>query len=111
MLAVADVFVLSSLYEPLGIVVLEGMAAGLPVVAASVGGVPELIDNGVNGLLVPPGNPGELAAALADLLSHPERAHAMGSAARVIAKEFSMQAMTERYFNLYEELSTARKLA
>lgn len=65
----ADVFVLPSSYEPFGIVFAEAMSFGLPVIAANAGGVPELVEHGVNGLLVPPGDADALASAIAALAS------------------------------------------
>jgi glycosyltransferase involved in cell wall biosynthesis len=64
--------------EPFGRVLIEGMAAGLPLVATDAGGVPEIVVDGETGLLVPPGQPDALAAALARLLSHRAEATAMG---------------------------------
>lgn len=68
----ADIFVLSSVSENLPNVLLESAAAGLPIVASNLSGIPELIQNGVNGLLVKPGNVNELAEAMATLLNHKE---------------------------------------
>lgn len=77
-----DVAVSSSHFEGMPLAVMEFMAAGKPVVATAVGGVPDLIEDGVHGLLVPPGRPEALADALASLLRDPERGRALGEAAR-----------------------------
>ena len=76
-MAACDVFVLASLYEGLGVAVMEALALGLPVVATAVGGVPEVVEHGREGLLVPPGQPRELAAALVTLLTDAERRQRM----------------------------------
>ncbi len=73
-LSKSAVFVLPSLTEAFGIVLLEAMAAGVPVVGTCVGGIPEIIDHGTNGLLVEPNNPQELAKAVIQILSDPELA-------------------------------------
>lgn len=80
-LRAADINVLPSFYEGLPLTVLEAMAAGLPTVASHVGGIPEAIEDGVSGMLVPPGNPGRLAEALSFLLSQVEVRERMGKAA------------------------------
>jgi len=74
----ADLFVLSSSWEGQPLSMLEAMAEAVPVVATSVGGVPEIIDSGVNGLLVPPGDPQALSQAIVTCLADPSRARAMG---------------------------------
>jgi glycosyltransferase involved in cell wall biosynthesis len=76
----ADVLVLPSFAEGLPVVLMEAMAAGLPVVATQIAGIPELVESGVNGELVPPGNVAALAEALRKVLADPERARAMGLA-------------------------------
>lgn len=80
--------------------VLEAMACCLPVVCTDVGGVGEMVTDGVTGFLVPTRDPQQLAARLADLLSNPELAHRMGSAGRLrVESEFSLEqsvAATER---------------
>jgi glycosyltransferase involved in cell wall biosynthesis len=77
-----DVYVVSSLYEGLGIALSEAMAAGRAVVATAVNGVVDLVEHGSTGLLAPPGDPDALARNVAWMLDHPEAAHRMGEAAR-----------------------------
>ena len=104
-LAALDIFVLSSRREGLPLAVLEAMAAGLPVVATVVGGVPEVVVDGVTGFLVPPLNPVALAEALLSLLQDPARCKAMGRAGYKRVKQcFSMEQMTRQIESLYEEL-------
>ena len=82
MLARADIFVLSSTSEGLPLSILEAMVAGLPVVASSVGGVPEAVEEGETGLLVPPRDPVRLAAALERLLVDPALRRRLGANGR-----------------------------
>jgi glycosyltransferase involved in cell wall biosynthesis len=102
-LAASDIFVLSSYWEGLPLVIIEAMLAGLPVVATRVGGVPELIEEGVTGLLVPPGNPVELARALRALLDDESLRRRMGEAGKKRALElFTLDRMIEQYQQLYK---------
>lgn len=103
LLAAADALVLPSWVEGLPLVVLEAMAAGVPVVASSVGGTPEAVVDGETGLLVPPRDADALARALDGLLSDPARARALGEAGRLRARErFDADAAAQRILGLYE---------
>jgi glycosyltransferase involved in cell wall biosynthesis len=79
---VADAAVFPSLYEPFGIVALEGMAAGLPTIVSDVGGMAEIVKDGVNGLKVPPGDAGALAWAIHRVVSSPEWGRSLGATGR-----------------------------
>ncbi len=93
-----DLVVLPSLTEGLSNVVLEAFAAGVPVVATDVGGTGELIDDGVNGYLVPPGDPAALAAGIREMLKDPARRRAMGCRGRVkVQGHFSYPAQARAY--------------
>lgn len=105
LLCEAAVSVLPSLSEGLSNVVLETMAAGVPVVATSVGGTPEMVEDGVTGLLVPPRDARALAEAIGSLLADPARGRAIGRAGRQrVAERFSLQAMVSGTEQLYERL-------
>jgi len=81
------------------------MAAGLPVVATDVGGNAEAVEDGVSGIIVPPEDPPALAKAIADLLSDPARAQAMGAAGKAIAaKKFSLDVMMNRIVSVYRKV-------
>jgi glycosyltransferase involved in cell wall biosynthesis len=104
-LRASDVFVLSSDYEGNPLSVLEAMAAGLPVISTAVGGVPELVQHGTTGLLVPAGDACSLAEAIAQLGCDPARRAAMGNAARQTARErFDVRVMSLAYATLYQQL-------
>lgn len=97
-----DVFTLASVTEGFPNVVLEAMAAGKPIAATRVGGIPELIASGEDGVLVPPADGPALAQALLGLLRDPSEAADLGARAREkVRKDFSMQGMMDRYENLY----------
>lgn len=109
LLSHATVFACPSLYEPLGIVNLEAMACGTAVVASEVGGIPEVVADGVTGLLVPPDNHEALAAALNELIRDPSRARSMGQAGRERAvTEFSWTTIAEQTAALYAKVVNTR---
>lgn len=100
-----DVFVMPSLEEGFPIAALDAMAAGLPVVATSVGGVPELIEDAKTGWLVPPRDADALASRLRLLLPKPEMRHSMGAAGYAHVRDhFSAAQMTGGFTQLYDEL-------
>lgn len=119
-LSSATVFVCPSIYEPLGIVNLEAMACGVPVVGSATGGIPEVIDDGITGRLVPidqvqdgtgtPKKPGvfvsDLAEALRDVLSDPVRARMMGQAGRArVERDFSWDRIAVSTRAVYDSLA------
>ena len=104
-LAGLDMFVLPSLWEGMPNVVLEAMSAGLPVVATAVGGTPEVVMDGITGLLVPPRDPDGLARAITRLLRDPDLRRKMGRAGRErVERRFGVERMVQATEALYEEL-------
>jgi glycosyltransferase involved in cell wall biosynthesis len=104
-----DVFLAPSLYEPFGMVYLEAMACGKAAVGCDAGGVPEIIQHGQTGILVPPGDVESLAAALGTLVEHPERRQAIGERARQsVLQHFSLPVIAERTEARYAEAIAAR---
>ena len=100
-----DVFVVPSLEEGFPIAALDAMAAGLPVVATSVGGVPELIEDGKTGWLVAPADVETLVSRLRPLLRDPELRRSMGATAQARVRDhFSLARMTRNFAQLYDEL-------
>ena len=94
--------------EPFGLVVVEAMLAGKSVVAASSGGPSEIVDPGVTGVLVPPGDAGELAGAIEALLADEARRAAMGRAGLARARDlFGADRMARRFEMLYQEVAGA----
>ena len=105
LLAAADLFVLPSLNEGLPLAAMEAMLAGVPIVATDAGGTGEIVRDGVTGVLVPPGDPHALSAAIQALLSDRSRAARLAIAAReLIEREHSAAAMVAETSRLYEEL-------
>jgi glycosyltransferase involved in cell wall biosynthesis len=105
LLAACDVFALPSLYEGSSLAVLEAMAAGRATVSSSIGGTAELIDDGVSGLLTPPGDPESLAAALRRVLVDDGLRAALAARGRQrVEEDFTEQAMARKVELVYEEL-------
>ena len=103
-IAAAELLVQPSFSEGAPNAILEAMELGRAVVATAVGGIPDLVVDGETGLLVPPGQPEELARAIATLLGDAERRRAMGDAGRRRAALFSVEHLREAHQRLYESL-------
>jgi len=102
----ADVFCLPSMHEPFGIVILEAWAAGRPVVASRVGGIPGFVRDGVDTLLATPGAADELANRLISVLENPELGRALGKAGRRRAQtEFDWAVVSDQLLALYRDLT------
>lgn len=103
LLALADVFVMPSLWEGLPMALLEAMVAGKAIVASATAGIPEAVISGKEGILVPPGEVGPLADALRLVLGDPARSAVMAESALARARtEFTVQVMADKYEALYE---------
>jgi glycosyltransferase involved in cell wall biosynthesis len=103
LMSCADIFVLASLQEGLPIALVEAMALGLPCIATDVNAMPEAIENGINGILVPSEDPTQLAEAIADLLHQPKKRQLLGAAAKRVAFEkFDEHITAERTLKLYD---------
>jgi glycosyltransferase involved in cell wall biosynthesis len=106
-LASADLLVLPSFYEELGTVLVEAMQVGLPTVASRVGGIPEVVEDGVTGLLVAPRDPAALATAIDTVLSDPQLARRLGANALARAPEYDLERVGAQVHGLYRELVAA----
>jgi glycosyltransferase involved in cell wall biosynthesis len=106
-LSAFDINCLPSLWEGLPNTLLEAMALGLPVVASSVDGVPEVIENGKTGVLVPPAAPAALAKALKDLAGDPDRRASLGAAAHAsVMQKFTLTRMMDEYLAAYASVTS-----
>jgi glycosyltransferase involved in cell wall biosynthesis len=108
-LRAADVFAFPSVFEALGLSLIEAAACGLPAVGSRTGGIVDVIEDGASGLLVPPGETGALREALASLLREPARRVAMGARAREIARaRFDLEDSVRVYHALFAEVARRR---
>lgn len=108
----ASVAVVPSVWsEPQGQVAIEATLLGRAVVASDVGGLRDVVQDGVTGLMVPPGDPGALAAALDNLLDHPETRERMGRAGRLHARQFKVAAVASRVVEVFEDALLERAQA
>ncbi len=106
----AQLLVSPSLYEGFGLPAAEALACGTPVIATTAGALPEIVEDGVSGLLVPPGQVGPLAEAIRTLLEDPARCRAMGEAGtQRIRERFSWRRTAEAMTAVYEEVSAQRE--
>lgn len=105
LMAASDLIVLPSHHESFGIVLIEAMALGKPIIASAAGGIPEVVSDGVEGLLVAPGRPFELSARALALLADPAQTAALGEAGRRRVEErFTVRLMVERVAALYRQV-------
>lgn len=105
-----NIFVLPSLGEGISNTILEAMATGLPVVATRVGGNPELVHEGVTGLLVPPADPDAITNALLGYVRNPDLRRLHGQAGRaIIDREYSMDAMVQGYLSVYDRVLNSKE--
>jgi L-malate glycosyltransferase len=101
-----DAFVIASKFEPFGVAVLEAMAARLPIVATEVNELPEILDGGRAGMLVPKEKPEDLAQALVAVSSDPDLRSRLGNRARTLADErYNLSAVVTRYQGMYDSVS------
>jgi glycosyltransferase involved in cell wall biosynthesis len=111
-LGVMDAFAMPSLSEGMPLSLLEAMAAGLPIAATRVGGVPEALEDGRTGLLVPPGDPRALAGALARIAEEPVWSRDLGRAAqRHVREHFALDAMVRQYQETYDRTGRSARSA
>jgi len=103
LIEIMDVFMLASLNEGMGRVILEAMVQGKPIIATKVGGIPELVEEGKNGFLVPPQDADALSTAMIKLIEHPELRERMGQQSRAIAgAQFDLNKMVKDIESLYD---------
>ena len=101
-----NLFVLSSLYEGLPVALLEAMSLGKPAITTSVGGIPEVIEHGFNGLLVPPKKPDALAEMILQLLQDRALQSEMAQrASQTVQERFSIQEMVRKVEQVYSDVT------
>jgi N-acetyl-alpha-D-glucosaminyl L-malate synthase BshA len=109
LLRCSDVVVLCSETESAPLTLLEGMSCGLPVIATSVGGIPEIVKHGINGFLVPPKNPEEISERILELNQDSNMRQSLGQAARkTILERYTAEKVVGQYLDIYDEICRAR---
>jgi glycosyltransferase involved in cell wall biosynthesis len=112
LMAAADLVLLPSVAEAFGLVLAEALYLGVPVVATRVGGIPEIVSDGIDGILVPPADSGALAEAITELLSdEPRRRKLAGSGRAKVEERFRFEDMVRRYEQLYDRLAARPEAA
>jgi len=110
LMAASDLLILPSVAEAFGLVLAEALYLGTPVVATNVGGIPEIVSDGLDGILIPPADSGALADAIVELLGNGERRQRMAGAGRQkILTKFGFEEMVRSYEMLYARLTSAEK--
>ena len=99
-----DIFVLPSLNEGMGKVLVEAMLLKKPIIASRVGGIPDLIRDGENGILINPASPDDLAKAVVELIKSEDKRVKMGNSGRLMAESYSDRVMVEKIESLYNLL-------
>ena len=111
-LSACDLSVMPSIEEPLGLVALESLAAGTPVVAADTGGLPEIVHHQKSGLIVPPKNPDALADAIIELANDPARREQMGQCGKqFVFQEFDPSRLTDQVEEVYRTVAGHQRIA
>lgn len=105
LMSTADVFVLPSVAEAFGIVFAEAIYLGTPIVATKIGGIPEIVTEGVDGILIPPADSNAIAEAVADLINNPEKLESLANSGKQkVIERFEFEDMTRNYEAVYESL-------
>jgi glycosyltransferase involved in cell wall biosynthesis len=105
----ANLLLVPSRYEPFGIVIIEAMASGLPVIASDVDGVPYVVNGGECAKLVEPGNVSALAQAIRDLATNPDEARRLRKAGLRRVSEFDAKAGVGKWLDIFQELAATRR--
>jgi glycosyltransferase involved in cell wall biosynthesis len=105
LMSAADLFVLPSVAEAFGVVFAESIYLGTPIVATKIGGIPEVVTDGVDGILIPPADSEAIAETVADLIKNPEKLEALaGTGRQKVIDKFEFEDMTRKYEAVYEDL-------
>lgn len=110
LMSTADLFVLPSVAEAFGVVFAEAIYLGVPIVATKIGGIPEIVDDGSDGILIPPADSDAIASTVADLINNPQKLAGLKNNGREkVIEKFEFEEMTRRYEKVYEDLETEIK--